>query len=311
MNEHNPVLLDEVVLGLDLAKNDVVVDLTLGRGGHSEEMLKVIETGHLYGFDQDIEALNETGKRLAKYKNVTLFHENFVNAKDVLLEAGISKVNKILADLGVSSPQFDRGERGFSYRYLGPLDMRMDQRQKLTAHEIVNTYSEKELANIFYKYGENSFGGKIARAIVTSRKDSPIATTEDLVKLIKANLPAKELAKKGHPAKTFFQALRIAVNDELGSLEKMLENVVEMLEVNGRMAVITFHSLEDRIVKQVFRKYTSRDEGKNIPFKLPSVEDEPKYALVNRKVITASSDELTLNPRSESAKLRIIMKVRN
>lgn len=312
MNSHAPVMLEEVIEGLNLHTNSIAVDYTLGRAGHSSKILTIIKQGHLYAFDQDKEALVSSKERLDQIgKNFTLIHANFVNAKDNLNYIGVKGVDAILIDLGVSSPQLDQAERGFSYRFDSVLDMRMDQdNNHLTAEIVVNTYSLQELTKIFRDYAESKFAGKIAYNIVKHREVKPIRTTFELVDIIKKSLPAKELAKKGHPAKTIFQALRIVVNNELGILEKSLTEALELLNVSGRLAVITFHSLEDRIVKQVFKNYTTESTSRRTPTRHPSEEVGPEFALVNRKVITASQFELDNNPRSSSAKLRIIERKR-
>lgn len=311
MSEHKPVLLSEVLEGLSPKKNDIVVDLTLGRAGHASEILKRIPEGHLYAFDQDIVALNEAAEVLKKVgKNYTLIHANFKDVKRELAKLGVSEVNLIFADLGVSSPQFDEGERGFSYRHDAPLDMRMDQENnKLTAQIIVNTYSESELKRIFYAYAEHPFSGKIAHEIIVERAKAPIVTTGDLVKIIKDALPAKMLAKKGHPAKTIFQALRIATNDELGVLTKLLSELPSLVSEGGKIGIISFHSLEDRLVKQAFKILTSPTPNLH-PLAIRSAEEEAKFNSLTRKPISASSEELELNPRATSAKLRIITKRR-
>lgn len=311
MSNHQPVLLHEVVTGLNLTPNSIVVDLTLGRGGHSKEILKLIPDGHLYGFDQDQVALQESRPILESAGfNFTLIHANFMNVRDNLAFLGVNKVNAFLLDLGVSSPQFDEGSRGFSYRYDAPLDMRMDQKNNyLTAEIVVNSYSIGELTRIFRDYAESKFAGRIAKNIVTARAKKPIRTTFELVDIIKQSLPAKELAKKGHPAKTIFQALRIVVNDELTALEKCLVQALDLLSTNGRLAVISFHSLEDRIVKNIFKKVTQEPSGR-APLKHPSQVSGPIYELVNRKVIVATDQEILDNPRATSAKLRIIERKR-
>ncbi len=312
MSEHKPVLLSEVIKNLDPQESDVVVDLTLGRAGHASEILARIPKGHLYAFDQDKTALEEADEVLRQVgKNYTLIHANFKDVHQELAKRGVSKVDLIYADLGVSSPQFDEGERGFSYRYDAPLDMRMDQeKNQLTAQIIVNTYSESELRRIFYAYSEHPFSGKIAHQIVTERLQNPLVTTGDLVKIIKDALPAKILAKKGHPAKTIFQALRIATNDELGVLTKVLEELPSLVNEGGKIAFITFHSLEDRLVKQAFKTLTSPLPNLH-PLAIRTKEDEAKFIALTRKPIIASREELALNPRAASAKLRIITKRRN
>ncbi len=311
MSEHKPVLLSELITGLNPEKNAIVVDLTLGRGGHASEILKRIPEGHLYAFDQDITALEEAGEVLNKVaSNYTLIHANFKDMKEELRKLGVESVDLIYADLGVSSPQFDEGERGFSYRYDASLDMRMDQvNNKLTAAYIVNTYSESELKKIFYTYAEHPFSGKIARRIVIEREKAPIVTTGDLVRIIKDALPAKILAKKGHPAKTIFQALRIVVNDELGVLTKLLNQLPSLVREGGKIGIISFHSLEDRLVKQAFKTLTTPTPNIH-PLAIRSADEEAKYTSLTRKPISASSEELVLNPRSASAKLRIITKRR-
>ena len=312
MSNHEPVLLHEVIANLPLKKNSVAVDLTLGRGGHARLLLEKLTTGHLYGFDQDMTALNEGRLVLEKVRpNFTLVHANFKDFKTKLEALGVKGADAILLDLGVSSPQFDVGERGFSYRFDAPLDMRMDQtNNELTAEKIVNDYSETHLKEIFYKYAEHPFSAKIARKIVEYRLTKRIQTTFELVEIIKSALPAKELRKKGHPAKTIFQALRIEVNDELYVLSEVLDRAEEFLNVGGRLAVITFHSLEDRIVKQKFKMLSSPREDKH-PFALPTPEDEPRFKLVTKKPIIATPEENERNPRATSAKLRIIEKRRN
>jgi len=312
VNSHEPVLLNEVLEGLNLKENSIVVDMTLGRGGHSSEILKHIPKGHLYTFDQDSVALVESRPRLEKIAtNFTLIHSNFVNLKDNLEYLNVTSVDAMLLDLGVSSPQFDEAGRGFSYRYDALLDMRMDQeRNHLTAEIVVNTYSLQELTKIFREYAESKFAGRIAYNIVKTREVKPIRTTFELVEVIKKSLPAKELSKKGHPAKTIFQALRIVVNNELEVLENCLGQALELLAVNGRIAVISFHSLEDRIVKIIFKNVTSNDNGRRSPLRHPSEEVGPSYQLVNRKVIIASEQENMSNPRASSAKLRIIERKR-
>lgn len=311
MNSHQPVMLHEVVAGLNVNKNSIVLDLTLGRAGHSKALFEKLSGGHLYGFDQDIVALHEGREVLRKIRsNFTLIHANFINFPEKIDELGVKSVDAILLDLGVSSPQFDLAERGFSYRFDGPLDMRMDQTNNtLTAKKIVNTYAEAHLKEIFYKYAEHPFSPRIAQKIVEYRNNKEIETTEELVEIIKSALPARELRKKGHPAKTIFQALRIEVNDELYVLNEVLDKAPLYLNPEGRLAVITFHSLEDRIVKQKFKSLTS-PKTNNHPFYIPTKEDEPDFVLVNKKPLVATKEEVENNPRSSSAKLRIIARRR-
>ena len=305
MGKHIPVLLEPTITGLNIKPDGIYLDLTLGRGGHSGEILKRLKKGHLYGVDQDQEAIDESRKYLETISpNFTLIHQNFSHIDEILSELNIQYVDGILMDLGVSSPQFDESERGFSYREDAPLDMRMDQSQTLTAYVIVNTYSVDELFKIFRDYGEEKYAYSIAKNIVKARETSPIKTTFELVDIIKKSKPMKELAKVGHPAKQAFQALRIAVNDELNVLTITLDKALKALRPNGgRLAVITFHSLEDRIVKNCF-KDASVVEGNR--YDVPVQEKEKEYQLVNRKPIVADEEELKENHRSASAKLRII-----
>lgn len=305
-NEHIPVLLNEVIEGLNIKEDGIYVDLTLGRAGHSSEILKRIKKGFLYGIDQDKEAIEKSYQRLkAIGNNFEIIKSNFVDIKNILQERNINEVDGVLMDLGVSSPQFDSGERGFSYNYDAELDMRMDQENNpLTAKTIVNTYSFNELVRIFREYGDEKYAVPIANNIIKRRKEKPIETTFELVEVIKNSKPAKELKKVGHPAKQVFQALRIEVNDELNVLRKTLNDVIPFLRRNGgRIAVITFHSGEDKIVKKIFQEI-SINIGNRLD--LPIKEEEKEYKEVNHKVITASEEELKINHRSASAKLRIL-----
>lgn len=305
--KHIPVLLNETIEGLNIKPNGIYVDLTLGRAGHSSEILKRLnKDGLLIGVDQDKEAIEESDKRLSKIaSNYKLVKSNFVNFEDILTSLNIDKVDGVLMDLGVSSPQFDESSRGFSYRYDAPLDMRMDVEQKLTAKEVINTYPEAELRKIFYEYGEDKYSASIAHNIVKSRAVKPIETTFELVDIIKRSKPAKELKKVGHPAKQIFQALRIEVNNELNVLKETLGQVVHHLNSHGRLAVITFHSLEDKIVKKLFKELTVV-EGNRTNF--PLVREEKDYILITRKGIRPSENELENNHRSASSTLRIIEK---
>ena len=311
MNKHIPVLLNEVISSLNIKPNGTYVDLTLGRAGHSCEIIRYLKDGKLIGFDKDEVAINESKERLSKIgSNFELVWEDFRNFKEVLYKKGITSVDGILMDLGVSSPQFDCAERGFSYRESAKLDMRMDQRQSLTAYEVVNTYSLKDLTRVFREYGEDKYAYQIAKRIVDMRANKPVQTTDELVEIIKSVKPMKELAKKGHPAKQIFQALRIEVNDELGALKTALKDALEILSKGGRLAIITFHSLEDRIVKKAFQEVSKIEGTRHNVYALPIESDLPKYHLVNNKVIVASDEELNNNPRSKSAKLRVIERTR-
>jgi len=311
MSNHVSVLLNEAIDALNVKKDGIYVDLTLGRGGHSKEILKRLTTGHLYAFDKDDEAIEESKKNLEEFsKKITIIRDDFRNFRQNLENLGVKKVDGILLDLGVSSPQFDEGNRGFSYRENSRLDMRMDTRQKLTAFDVVNTYSVGELTRIFREYGEDKYSYQIARKIVEKRQQKPVETTLELVEIIKASKPQKELAKKGHPAKQIFQALRIEVNDELGALKDALKDALEVLNIGGRIVVITFHSLEDRITKVMFQNVSKIEGTRKNVFALPTKEDEPDFKLVNNKVILPSEKEQETNPRSKSAKLRAIERVK-
>ena len=306
---HKPVLLDEVIELLNLKENSIVVDMTLGFAGHSSEILKRIKNGYLFAFDQDEEALIYSRNKLATIRdNFSIIDSNFVYAKDKLKELGVDCVDSILYDLGVSSPQLDEDYRGFSYRFDAPLDMRMDKDNKLTAKIIVNTYSYDNLKNIFKEYGESKFASLIAKNIVKYRETKQIDSTLELVDIIKSSVPYKERIKK-HPAKQIFQALRIEVNKELEVLEKSLDDSLSMISVGGRIAVITFHSLEDRIVKRKFNKVCEIDP---LVKGLPNIPEDklPNYRLITRKGIKASDLELQDNNRSHSAVLRVIERVK-
>lgn len=310
MSKHISVLLNEAVDLLNIKANGVYVDLTLGRGGHSKEILRRIPCGRLYAFDKDEDAIKESSENLRDFENKTIIREDFRNFKEALISSGVTKVDGILMDLGVSSPQFDESDRGFSYKEEARLDMRMDKRQSLDAYQVVNTYSVKQLTDIFRNYGEEKFAYVIAKRIAKERESHPIETTTQLADIVKASKPMKELLKKGHPAKQVFQAIRIEVNDELGALEIALKDGLEMLNEGGRLVVITFHSLEDRIVKNAFNNVAKIEGSRHFVFALPKEEEQPKYRLVNNKVIIASETELENNPRSKSAKLRAIERSR-
>lgn len=310
--KHTTVLLEKTVNGLDVKEDGIYVDCTLGGGGHSRLILsKLGENGHLYSFDQDQTAIDYNQKNLAEYVakgQVTFVKSNFRNLKNELNHLGIDGVDGVLYDLGVSSPQFDDAGRGFSYRFDAPLDMRMDQTQKLNAREVVNEWSYNDLVRIFFRYGEEKYSKQVARKIESTREEKPIETTGELADLIKSAIPAAARRTGGHPAKKIFQAIRIAVNDELGALEESLEQALQILNPAGRISVITFQSLEDRLVKRMFKEQT---EIGDLPAGLPIIPDDmkPKYKLINRKPIIPSEDELEENRRSHSAKLRIIEKL--
>lgn len=304
MFKHVPVLLNECIDGLNIRGDGIYIDATLGRGGHSSVILSKLQTGHLYCFDQDNQAIEESYNRLSLISpNFTIIHDNFSNIKEEMKKHDVTEVDGILFDLGVSSAQFDDGERGFSYRYDARLDMRMNRENSLTAYDIVNNYSLKDLTRIFKEYGEEKYAYQIASRIVKERENKAIETTFELVELIKNAIPKKALQNKGHPAKQVFQAIRIEVNDELSVLKEGLISALELLSSKGRICVITFNSLEDRIVKNIFKKCTFEGEGSRV---LPTEKIDVNYRLVNRKVIIPSEDEIERNPRSKSAKLRII-----
>ncbi len=305
MLEHKTVLLEEAINYLNIKPNGIYVDATLGGGGHSSLILSKLKEGHLYSFDQDEFAFTAAKQRLdAIGKNYTFVHANFVHLKEELLKLGVTHIDGIIYDLGVSSFQFDMEERGFSYRFDAPLDMRMNQNQELTAKTIVNTYSYEDLTSIFYRYGEDPFSKQIARVIEQRRKISPINTTLELVDVIKKALPAKVLKQKGHPAKQIFQALRIAVNDELRVFEVSILDALELLNKEGRACVITFHSLEDRICKTVFKEKSKIQVPKGVPM----INQEAPFQLITRKPILPSESEIEFNNRAHSAKMRVIEK---
>lgn len=311
MMKHYSVLLQESIDNLAIHSDGIYVDGTLGRGGHSAEILARIPQGHLYAFDRDASAIEESRERLAQIgNNVTLIHSNFSNLKRELTARGVTGIDGMVLDLGVSSPQFDEAQRGFSYRFDAPLDMRMDQSQKLSAYQVVNEWEYQELVRIFFQFGEESFAKQIARKIEKAREVKPIETTFALVDVIKSALPAKVLNKKGHPAKKVFQAIRIAVNDELGELQLVLRDALELLHVGGRLCVISFQSLEDRIIKDTFSSCSKpKQYDKRIPI-LPQDMEAAPYRLLNKKPITATEEELRENMRSHSAKLRCIERIR-
>ena len=307
--KHISVLLDESINSLNIKEDGIYVDCTLGYAGHSSCILKRIKKGHLFAFDQDSEAIAEASKRLNEIgSNYTIIKSNFVNMKEKLLEHGISSVDGILFDLGVSSPQLDEDTRGFSYHKDAKLDMRMDRDNSFSAWDVVNTYSEKELANILFKFGEEKYANSIARNIVRERENKSIDTTFELVEIIKKSVPMKYMKDK-HPARKTFQAIRIEVNHELDILDKSIRDSLATLKIGGILSVITFHSLEDRIVKNIFKEVTSIDPKVKV---LPNIPDAylPNYELVNNKAIEPTSEELENNNRSRSAKLRVIKRIK-
>lgn len=307
--KHIPVLKEEAIKLLNVEPNGLYLDLTLGRAGHASEILKRLKTGKLIAFDLDINAIKESNEILKKINNrYELIHDNFKNFDSTLKERGIDKVDGILLDLGVSSPQFDDPSRGFSYQTSADLDMRMNQDQKLTAKYVVNHYSLNELTNIFRNYGEEKDAYSIAKNIVLHREKQAINTTLELVNIIKLSKRKSELLKKGHPAKQVFQALRIAVNDELNNLKEVIGKALKYLNINGRLVIITFHSLEDRIVKNEFNKVTKEIGNRIDEYNLPT-NNIKQFALINKKVILPSEEEINLNHRSKSAKMRGIMKI--
>ena len=304
---HVTVLLNEAIDNLNVKPDGVYVDATLGGGGHSQLLASRLTTGKLWSFDQDITAINYNTEHLAP--ELAFIQNNFRNLKAALAEVGVTEIDGIVYDLGVSSPQFDDGQRGFSYNYDAPLDMRMDQSQELNARTVVNEWDFHDLLRILSRYGEEKFAKQIARAIERQREIKPIETTFELVEVIKSAIPAAARRTGGHPAKRSFQAIRIAVNDELGVVEESLAQALDMLKVGGRISVITFHSLEDRLVKTMFKEKTALPE---VPAGLPIIPDEmqPDFKLVSRKPILPSEEEMAENHRAHSAKLRVIERLR-
>ena len=306
---HVSVLLEECIAGLNIRPDGIYVDGTLGGGGHSSRIAALLTTGRHIGIDRDPVALEAAGKRLEPYADrVTLVHANFCEMASVLKNLGISGVDGILLDLGVSSPQLDDGERGFSYMVDAPLDMRMNSQDTLSAYDVVNSWPYEELKRILYDYGEERYAPKIAAAICSRRENAPIATTLELVDVIRGAMPASALREKQHPAKRSFQAIRIAVNDELGAVSKVMEDAIPLLNPGGRLAVITFHSLEDRIVKNAMAEAA---KGCTCPPNFPVCVcgNKPKVKLITRKPIVSGEEELERNPRARSAKLRICEKL--
>lgn len=305
---HISVLLNETIDGLEVKAEGTYVDCTLGGGGHSSEILKRLAgSGRLIGIDQDTDALKAAKERLKEFENVTYVHSNFEHIKEIVSKEAPDKADGIIADLGVSSYQFDTPERGFSYRFDAPLDMRMDRDNPLTAYEIVNNYSEADLFRVIRDYGEDKFAKNIAKHICLNRKDKPIETTFELNEIIKAAIPAKMREKGGHPSKRTFQALRIECNRELEVLENTLDDMIDCLKPGGRLCIITFHSLEDRAVKNSFKK---NENPCTCPPSFPVCVcgNVSKGKVITRKPVLATKEELEMNPRSQSAKLRIFEK---
>lgn len=309
MEKHISVLLEESISSLNLDESSIIVDATLGYGGHSSYILERIKKGHLFAFDQDSEAIRHSTDRLNKIgTNFTIIKSNFVHLQEELNRLGVYKIDGALFDLGVSSPQLDDEERGFSFHNDAKLDMRMDRDQKLSAYEVVNNYSKEELSKIFYKYGEDKFANNIAKKIAEYRESKPIETTLELVDVIKTAVPMKFRIDK-HPARQIFQAIRIEVNHELDVIEPAINQALDMLNVGGRVAVITFHSLEDRLVKNIFKEKCKIDDKVK---GLPNIPDEylPDFKLVYNKAIAPSDEELEKNPRARSSKLRVIERIK-
>lgn len=305
---HKPVLLHECIDALAIRPDGVYVDGTLGRAGHSREIAKRLTTGRLICIDRDMAAIDAAKERLAPYLDrVTLVHSNFSELESVLRQAGVTGADGMLFDLGVSSPQLDDGSRGFSYMQDAPLDMRMDRSAPLSAYEVVNTWSYEELRRILYDYGEERYAPAIAKAIVRARETAPVDTTLELVEIIKGAMPPAALREKQHPAKRSFQAIRIAVNGELDALEPMLRSAVDGLNPGGRLAVITFHSLEDRIVKRTLQEMA---KGCTCPPEFPVCVcgKKPKIKILTRRPVVSGAAELEENPRARSAKLRVAEK---
>ncbi len=304
---HKSVLLDECLEYLNIQEDSTIIDCTLGYGGHSSNILKKIKRGFLFAFDQDEEAIKYSKKRLDEISdNYEIIKSNFENLKKEIEKRNIKKINGILYDIGVSSPQLDEDERGFSFHKDARLDMRMDKSKKFDAHELVNTYEYKDLVRIFKEYGEEKYANNIAKNIIKEREKKKIDTTLELVEIIKKSVPEKYKREK-HPARKVFQAIRIEVNNELGVFEKSLKDALELIDINGRICVITFHSLEDKICKEIFKKVSEIDN--NIK-KLPIIPEEykPKFKIVAN--IKPSKQEIETNPRARSAKLRVIERIK-
>lgn len=307
--EHFSVLLKETVDGLDIKADGIYVDGTLGGGGHSEEILSRLTTGKLIGIDQDENALKAATKRLERFgENFVPVRSNFSEILQVLQDLNIEKIDGMMMDLGVSSHQLDEADRGFSYRFDAPLDMRMDQRSAFDAYEVINSYTEDELNRILRDYGEEKWARRIAKFICERRSEKPIETTQELVDLVYSAIPANARREGGHPAKRTFQAIRIEVNGELEIIKQTIEDITSVLNKNGRISIITFHSLEDRLVKQTYKALAA---GCICPPELPVCvcNNKPKLKIITRKPILPSAEELEVNSRSKSAKLRVAKKI--
>lgn len=305
---HIPVLKNEVIAALNIKEGGTYIDLTLGGAGHSRLICDALKKGTFIGFDQDPEAI-QRAQVLKDYPgiDVHLMHANFADFKEHLEALGIKKIDGALIDLGVSSFQLDEAERGFSYRFEGPLDMRMDPTQEITAATIVNTYDEKTLKDILYRYGEERFAPQIVKAIIKARTEKPITTTLELVDIIKSALPMKKLSQKGHPAKQTFQAIRMAVNQELKVLEDTLSSIIPLLNLHGRLVILTFHSLEDRIVKNAMKKASQIDHPEGLVTMPDKTAD---FHVITKKPVFPTQEELDMNPRSKSAKMRVLERIK-
>lgn len=306
---HIPVLLKECIQGLNIKQDGIYIDGTLGRGGHAVEIAARLNTGRLIGIDRDTAAISEAGERLSEYKNkITLVHGNFRDVGRILNELKIDFADGMLFDLGVSSPQLDETERGFSYMSNAPLDMRMDRKERLTAYDVVNSWSEADIRRILFEYGEERYSNRITGAIIRRRFEKPVESTEELVDIIRSAMPASALREKQHPAKRTFQAIRIAVNDELGSITDMLNTAADKLNIGGRLCVISFHSLEDRLVKNAI---TARERGCTCPKDFPMCVCgfKPTLKSITRKPMTPEEAEIKANPRARSAKLRVAERI--
>ena len=305
---HKSIMADDVIENLNIKPDGIYLDGTLGGGGHSSLILERLDNeGHLYGVDQDEDAINAASKRLERFENKTIIRSNYCNAVSELKLIGVTGVDGILLDLGVSSYQLDEPERGFTYNTDAALDMRMDRRKSLTAREIVNTYSESELKRILKEYGEEPFAAAIAKNIVAARSEKPVETTFELNEIIKKSIPAKMRAKGGHPSKRTYQAIRIECNGELDVLKESIDGMIDFLNPGGRFCIITFHSLEDRIVKNMFKK---AEDPCECPKNLPCVcGKKSRGRVISRKPIVPSEAEMEENPRSKSSKLRVFEKV--